>query len=127
MRGYASPDPTGGGCRLLSSTSPSTRSPVNRGKSFATQVEGCVLRAPGVALPAFCDSSAQGPGCRDRNRCDHPTDGGDLSPGDNLTSNVPWVNLGAIFAVLYQVALETTYLPARRAARVCSAEPLRFR
>jgi len=46
---------------------------------------------------------------------------------DNLTFYVPWVNLGAIFAVLYPVALATTYLPARRAARVCPAEPLRLR
>jgi ABC-type lipoprotein release transport system permease subunit len=56
-----------------------------------------------------------------------PISGGGLSAGDNLTCYVPWVNLGAIFAVLYPVALATTYLPARRAARVCPAEPLRFR
>ena len=85
----------------------------------------CLPGAERVAVPANCDSSGQGPGCRDRGRCDHD-DGGGLSPGDNLTFYVPWVNLGAIFAVLYPVALATTYLPARRAARVCQAEPLRF-
>ena len=53
--------------------------------------------------------------------------GGGLSAGDNLTFYVPWVNLGAIFAVLYPGLLATTFLPARRAARVCPAEPLRFR
>jgi ABC-type lipoprotein release transport system permease subunit len=84
------------------------------------------MPGPGVALPANCGSAAQVPGCRDRGRCD-PDDGGGLSPRDNLTFYVPWVNLGAIFAVLYPVALATTYLPAQRAARVCPAEPLRFR
>jgi len=59
-------------------------------------------------------------------RCD-PGDGGGLSPGDNLTFYVAWVNLGAIFAVLYPGLLATTYLPAPRAARACPAEPLRFR
>jgi len=44
-----------------------------------------------------------------------------------LTFHVLWVNLAAIFAVLYPVALATTYLATRRAARVCPAEPLRFR
>ena len=58
--------------------------------------------------------------------CD-PDGGGGLSAGDNLTFNVPWVNLGAIFAVLYPGPLATTFLPARSAARVCPAEPLRFR
>jgi ABC-type lipoprotein release transport system permease subunit len=43
-----------------------------------------------------------------------------------LTFYFPWVNLGAIYAVLYPVALATTYLPALRAARVCPAEPLRY-
>jgi ABC-type lipoprotein release transport system permease subunit len=50
-----------------------------------------------------------------------------VSAGDNLTFHVPWDNLAAIFAVLYPVALATTYHAARRAARVCPAEPLRFR
>jgi hypothetical protein len=62
-----------------------------------------------------------------RSRLVRPDDGGGLSPGDNLTFYVPWVNLGPIFAVLHPVALEATYLLARRAARVCSAEPLHFR
>jgi len=44
-----------------------------------------------------------------------------------LTLYVPWANLGAISAVLYPGLLATTFLPARRVARVCSAEPLRFR
>jgi len=44
-----------------------------------------------------------------------------------LTFYVAWVNLGAIFAVLYPGLLATTYLPARRAARACPAEPLGFR
>jgi hypothetical protein len=71
-------------------------------------------------------SSAQGPGCRNRGRSDLD-DGGGLSPWENLTFCVPWVNLGAIFAVLYPVTLETAYLSAWRAARVCPGEPLRFR
>jgi len=62
----------------------------------------------------------------DRGRCD-PDDGGGLSPWENLTFYVAWVNLGAIFAVLYPGLLATTYLPARRAARACPAEPLGFR
>jgi ABC-type lipoprotein release transport system permease subunit len=62
-----------------------------------------------------------------RSRPVRPRRWGGLSPGDNLTFYVQWVNLGAIFAVLYPVALATTYLPARSAARVCPAEPLRFR
>jgi hypothetical protein len=44
-----------------------------------------------------------------------------------LTFYVAWVNLGAIFAVLYPGLLATTYLRAWRAARVGPAEPLRFR
>ncbi len=61
-----------------------------------------------------------------RSRPVGPDDDGRLA-GDNLTFHVPWVNLAAIFTVLYPVALATTYLAARRAARVCPAEPLRFR
>jgi hypothetical protein len=80
----------------------------------------------GVAVPANCDSSAQRPGCRDRG-CGYPDYGGGLSPRDNLTFYVPWVNLGPIFADLYPVALATTHLPARSAPRVYPAEPLRFR
>jgi putative ABC transport system permease protein len=45
---------------------------------------------------------------------------------DNLTFQVPWVNLGVIFAVVYLVALATTLLPARRASRVYPAEALRY-
>ena len=62
-----------------------------------------------------------------RSRPVRPDGGGGLSAEDNLTFYVPWVNLGAIFAVLYPGPLATTFLPARRAARVCPAEPLRFR
>jgi putative ABC transport system permease protein len=45
---------------------------------------------------------------------------------DNLTFDVPWTNLGIIFAVVYLVALATTLLPARRASRVYPAEALRY-
>jgi len=57
-----------------------------------------------VSLSPNCDSSAQGPDA-------------EIAAGA----------LAAIFAVLYPVALATTYLATRRAARVCPAEPLRFR
>jgi putative ABC transport system permease protein len=45
---------------------------------------------------------------------------------DNLTFDVPWLNLGVIFAVVYVVALATTLIPARRASRVYPAEALRY-
>jgi ABC-type antimicrobial peptide transport system permease subunit len=44
-----------------------------------------------------------------------------------LTFCVPWDNLGVIFAVVYLVALATTYLPASGAARVYPAEAIRYR
>jgi hypothetical protein len=59
-----------------------------------------------------------------RSRLVGPDDDGGLA-GGNLTFYVPWVNLAAIFAVLDPVALATTYLAARRAARICTPEPLR--
>jgi len=43
-----------------------------------------------------------------------------------LTFCVSCDNLGVIFAILDPVALATAYLPTRRAARVCPAEPLRY-
>jgi putative ABC transport system permease protein len=43
----------------------------------------------------------------------------------NLSFDVPWVNLAVIFLVVFLVALATTYLPARRAARIYPAVALR--
>jgi hypothetical protein len=48
------------------------------------------------------------------------------SPADNLTFEVPSVNLGVIFAALYRIALATMCRPARSTVRVCSAEALRY-
>jgi putative ABC transport system permease protein len=45
-------------------------------------------------------------------------------PGVHLT--IPWMNLMVVFAIVMVVALVTTYLPARRAARVYPAEALRY-
>jgi putative ABC transport system permease protein len=44
----------------------------------------------------------------------------------NLSFDVPWVNLGIIFAAVYLVALATTWVPAVRASRVYPAEALRY-
>lgn len=44
----------------------------------------------------------------------------------NLSFDVPWVNLAIIFATVYVVAMLTTLLPARRAARVYPAQALRY-
>jgi putative ABC transport system permease protein len=44
----------------------------------------------------------------------------------NLTFDVPWVNLGIIFLAVYLVALATTFLPALRASRIYPAEALRY-
>jgi putative ABC transport system permease protein len=44
----------------------------------------------------------------------------------NLTFDVPWVNLAIIFGTVYLVALATTWLPALRASRVYPAEALRY-
>jgi putative ABC transport system permease protein len=44
----------------------------------------------------------------------------------NLTFDVPWANLGIIFAAVYVVALATTWLPALRASRIYPAEALRY-
>ncbi len=48
------------------------------------------------------------------------------SPADNLTFEVPWVNLGVIFAALYRIALATTCRPAQSTVWVCPAEALRY-
>jgi putative ABC transport system permease protein len=49
-------------------------------------------------------------------------------PGwDNLVLDVPWVNLGIVFAVVYLAALAATLLSAVRASRVYPAEALRYR
>ncbi|MEX2464530.1 MAG: FtsX-like permease family protein [Gaiellaceae bacterium] len=45
---------------------------------------------------------------------------------DNLAFDVPWLNLGLIFFVVYAVALATTFAPAVRASRVFPAEALRY-
>jgi putative ABC transport system permease protein len=44
----------------------------------------------------------------------------------NLSFDVPWANLAIVFVAVYAVAMLTTMLPARRAARVYPAEALRY-
>jgi putative ABC transport system permease protein len=44
----------------------------------------------------------------------------------NMAFTVPWLTLAVIFAVVYLVALATTFIPARRAARIYPAEALRY-
>ncbi|WP_217914710.1 ABC transporter permease [Miltoncostaea marina] len=44
----------------------------------------------------------------------------------NLSFDVPWLNLAVVFATVYVVAMATTLLPARRAARISPAEALRY-
>jgi putative ABC transport system permease protein len=44
----------------------------------------------------------------------------------DLSLDVPWLNLAAIFVVVYAVALLTTLAPAVRASRVYPAEALRY-
>jgi putative ABC transport system permease protein len=44
----------------------------------------------------------------------------------NLSFDPPWLTMILIFALVYAVALATTYLPARRAARIYPAEALRY-
>jgi putative ABC transport system permease protein len=44
----------------------------------------------------------------------------------NLAMHVPWATLAAIFTTVFAIAMATTLLPARRAARVCPAEALRY-
>ncbi|HEX3331979.1 MAG TPA: FtsX-like permease family protein [Gaiellales bacterium] len=44
----------------------------------------------------------------------------------NLTFDPPWLTMVVIFLLVYVVALATTYLPARRAARIYPAEALRY-
>lgn len=44
----------------------------------------------------------------------------------NLAMHVPWVTLGVIFATVFVIAMVTTLVPARRAARVFPAEALRY-
>ena len=44
----------------------------------------------------------------------------------NLAMHVPWVTLGVIFATVFVIAMVTTLLPARRAARVYPAEALHY-
>ena len=44
----------------------------------------------------------------------------------NLSFDVPWLNLGVIFLAVYLVALGTTLLPALRASRIYPAEALRY-
>lgn len=48
-------------------------------------------------------------------------------PGwSEVTFEVPWLNLGIVFAVVFAAAQLTTLLPARRASRVYPAEALRY-
>ena len=44
----------------------------------------------------------------------------------NLAMHVPWGTLAVIFATVFLIAMATTLLPARRAARVYPAEALRY-
>ncbi|HXY86112.1 MAG TPA: FtsX-like permease family protein [Gaiellaceae bacterium] len=46
--------------------------------------------------------------------------------GTTLSFSVPWLTLGVIFLVVYAIALATTLIPARHAARVYPAEALRY-
>jgi putative ABC transport system permease protein len=46
--------------------------------------------------------------------------------GVSLSMAVPWLTLGVIFVSVYLVALATTLIPARYAARVYPAEALRY-
>jgi putative ABC transport system permease protein len=45
---------------------------------------------------------------------------------ENLTLEVPWLNLGVIFLAVYVVALAATLAPAIRASRIRPAEALRY-
>jgi putative ABC transport system permease protein len=44
----------------------------------------------------------------------------------NLAMHVPWVTLAVIFATVIAIAMATTLVPARRAARVYPGEALRY-
>jgi putative ABC transport system permease protein len=48
------------------------------------------------------------------------------SSGTNLSFSVPWLTLAVIFLAVYLIALATTLIPARHAARVYPAEALRY-
>jgi putative ABC transport system permease protein len=45
---------------------------------------------------------------------------------EGMSYSVPWLALGAIFAIVLVAALITTYLPARQASKVYPAEALRY-
>jgi putative ABC transport system permease protein len=45
---------------------------------------------------------------------------------ENMSFDVPWLNLGVIFLAVYLTALATTFAPALRASRVYPAEALRY-
>jgi putative ABC transport system permease protein len=45
---------------------------------------------------------------------------------ENMSFDVPWLNLGVIFLAVYLTALVTTFGPALRASRVYPAEALRY-
>jgi putative ABC transport system permease protein len=45
---------------------------------------------------------------------------------ENMSFDVPWLNLGVIFLAVYLTALVTTFAPALRASRVYPAEALRY-
>jgi putative ABC transport system permease protein len=45
---------------------------------------------------------------------------------EGLTFTVPWLNVLIVIAIAYGASLLTTFLPARKAAKVYPAEALRF-
>jgi putative ABC transport system permease protein len=46
--------------------------------------------------------------------------------GTSLSFSAPWATLAVIFVAVYLIALATTLIPARRAARIYPAEALRY-
>jgi putative ABC transport system permease protein len=49
-----------------------------------------------------------------------------LPSWESMSLEIPWLQLGGIFLVVYLVALATTWAPALRASRVYPAEALRY-
>ena len=49
-----------------------------------------------------------------------------LPSWEHMSVEIPWLQLGLIFLVVYLIAMLTTWAPARRASRVYPAEALRY-